>query len=114
MRKLYILVCLLSFGTAVFAQEVKDTVDTTQKQDAKTEEIAGFEVYPNPVTNGVVMISSTTNDQKDIYIFDILGKVVLSRKMVDSQIDVSILKSGVYILKVIENNKTATRKLVIR
>ncbi len=86
--------------------------DLTLRVDRNS--IKGFSIYPNPVTNGILRINTLNNDLKSVEIFDILGKRILSKKMTNTQLNVSKLNSGVYILKVSENGKTATRKLVIR
>ena len=70
-------------------------------------------VYPNPVTNGVLYINTTANLEKNVAIFDVLGKQVLNTTATES-VNVSNLKGGVYIVKITEEGKTATRKLVIK
>lgn len=76
--------------------------------------IAGLSVYPNPVVNGNLYITSDNAAPKAVAIYDVLGKVVV-RATVDGQpINVSGLNSGVYIVKITEEGKTATRKLVIK
>ena len=49
-------------------------------------------------------------------IFNVLGKQVLNTRFSGSKstIDVSTINAGIYILKVTEEGKTATKKLVIR
>jgi hypothetical protein len=37
-----------------------------------------FSIYPNPVTNGYVNISSPSNGEKNIAVYDILGKQVIN------------------------------------
>jgi hypothetical protein len=76
--------------------------------------IAGLQVYPNPVTNGNLYITSDSNESKAIVIYDVLGKVVVKASVNDQAVNVSNLKGGVYIVKITEAGKTATRKLVIR
>jgi hypothetical protein len=76
--------------------------------------IAGLQVYPNPVTNGNLYITSDSNDTKTIAIYDVLGKVVTKASVTDQPVNVSNLKGGVYIVKITEAGKTATRKLVIK
>jgi hypothetical protein len=82
----------------------------------KNNAIVGFSAYPNPVSNGILTISSAGNSLKNITIFNLLGKQVLSSSFsgVQSNVDVSSISSGIYILKVTEAGKTATKKLVIR
>ena len=77
--------------------------------------IDGLNVYPNPVINNNVFVSSNSNDAKQITIYNLLGKVVLSKKVNNNQaINVGHLKTGVYLLKIIENNKIVLQKLLIK
>ncbi len=76
-------------------------------------DIAGLSVYPNPVTNGTLFINSTSGVNKSIVIYDILGKQVL-KTVTANAVNVSNLNGGVYVLKITEDGKTATRKLVIK
>jgi hypothetical protein len=82
----------------------------------KNNAIVGFATYPNPVSNGILTISSASDSLKNITIFNLLGKQVLSSSFsgIQSNVDVSSISSGIYILKVTEAGKTATKKLVIR
>lgn len=95
-----------TFGTA--------NPERTGTASVNRNEIPNFSVYPNPITNGRLNITTLENSVKSIQIFDILGKQVFSRDIIDPQVNLSNLKSGIYILKVTENNKTATRKLVVK
>jgi hypothetical protein len=54
------------------------------------------------------------NDTKTVVIYDVLGKKVLGTSVNEQAVNVSALNSGVYIVKVTEAGKTATRKLVIK
>jgi hypothetical protein len=76
--------------------------------------IKGLKVYPNPVSNGTLFIETTTNATKNIVIYDVLGKQVVNTTTADSSINVSSLRGGVYVVKITEEGKTATRKLVIK
>ncbi|PQJ81039.1 hypothetical protein BTO18_15135 [Polaribacter porphyrae] len=81
----------------------------------KNNTIEGFATYPNPVTNNTFTISSLSSDTKQVSIFNVLGKRVFSTNVsgTKSDVDVSEIASGLYILKVTEGTKTATSKLVI-
>lgn len=78
-----------------------------------------FIVYPNPA-NGLVQISLKNNSEtiQNVTIFDVLGKVVKKVEAVNSNqtnISVSELSSGVYMVEVItENNLKQVKKLVIK
>jgi hypothetical protein len=82
----------------------------------KNNAIVGFAAYPNPVTKGILNVSSAIHSLKNITIFNLLGKQVLlsSFSGVQSNVDISSISAGIYILKVTEDGKTATKKLVIR
>lgn len=73
-----------------------------------------FNVYPNPVTNGLVNINSITNGVKEVLVHNILGKEVINTTITNNTLNVSGLNSGIYILKITEDGKTATKKLVIK
>ncbi len=76
--------------------------------------IDGFKLYPNPVTNGKVFISTNENAAKKILIFDVLGTQVLETTILGNELNLSDLDAGVYVLRVYEQNKVATRKLIIK
>lgn len=80
----------------------------------KQNTIAGLEIYPNPVTNGTLFINTTANAEKNIAIFNVLGKEVFNTTTANNAVNVASLNSGVYILKITEAGKTATSKLVVR
>lgn len=79
----------------------------------KQNEISGLSVYPNPVTKGTLYITSNSASAKSVVIFDILGKQVLNAKTSNNAVNVANLKGGVYIVKISEEGKTDTKKLVI-
>ena len=76
--------------------------------------ISGLRVYPNPVSNGKLYITSDSGADKTVVIYDILGKQVMATALTNDVVNVSALNAGVYIVKVTEAGNTATRKLVIR
>lgn len=76
--------------------------------------IDGLSIYPNPVTGGKVYISSTKNQDKEIEIYNVLGKPVQKTRLNGRELDVSTLTPGIYILKIKEGKAKATRKLVVK
>lgn len=87
--------------------------NATTALSIKQNEISGLNMYPNPVSNGNLYISSDSNSAKSVEIYDILGKQVLNAKVSNNTVNVSNLKGGAYIVKINEEGKTATRKLII-
>ena len=78
------------------------------------ENIEGLTIFPNPVNNGKVYISTKYNLAKNIEIFDVLGKKVVSQVLYGKELKIQDLNPGVYILKIKEGKLSATRKLVVR
>lgn len=77
-------------------------------------EIENFRVYPNPVNSGEFTISTGSNSLKTVTLYDVVGKMVLNKQIQNNEvIYINNLKSAVYFLKVEDNGKTATRKLVV-
>lgn len=77
-------------------------------------QIDTFKIYPNPATNGYLYINSKTIGTKNISVFDVLGKQVLKTMLNGERLDVSSLKSGVYILKIEQGKTSSTKKLIIK
>nr|WP_315209441.1 T9SS type A sorting domain-containing protein [uncultured Flavobacterium sp.] len=97
------------FSMSASAQETKQ-----QPKIQETAVIEGLSLYPNPVSNGKVYITSKNDLDKEIIIFDVLGKKVLQTMLSSRELNVSNLTSGVYIIKINEKEASATRKLIIR
>lgn len=89
--------------------DVTPTAPLSMKQNS----IAGLNVYPNPVKNGNLYITSNSSNAKTVAVFDILGKQVLNSKTSNNTVNVANLKGGAYIIKITEEGKTDTRKLII-
>ena len=76
--------------------------------------IDGFSMYPNPLKGNTLNFSSTANGTKSVQIFDVVGKEVVKAYTTNNTVNVANLNAGVYIVKVTEEGKTATRKLVVQ
>ncbi|WP_299120446.1 T9SS type A sorting domain-containing protein [uncultured Winogradskyella sp.] len=87
------------------------TPQTLSNDEFSLDKVA---IYPNPSDTGFVTITSTSNDLMNIQIFDILGKQVKNEILTNNTLNVSNLKSGVYIVKMTQNNASTTKKLVIK
>lgn len=74
----------------------------------------GFKVYPNPTSLGYVNIASANSEAISVTVFDILGKQVINQTLNNNRLNVSALNSGVYIMKVTQNNASVTKKLIIK
>lgn len=79
----------------------------------KDNNIAGLSVYPNPLSGNTLYVTSNNSIEKSVAIFDVLGKQVANTTTSNGAVNVN-LNAGVYIVKITEEGKTATRKLVVR
>ena len=78
-------------------------------------QIDGFAVYPNPVAEGKISIKSNTRADKHVEIYSIVGNRVYEKTVKDNEtIYISNLTEGIYFMRVEEESKIATRKLVIK
>src|SRR5690606_3821194 len=70
-----------------------------------------FTIYPNP-TSGIIQI--TTQSTIDIAVVDINGKIVYIQSDINNldQIDLSILKSGIYFIKILGEQVNEVQKLI--
>jgi hypothetical protein len=96
-----LIVCLFSLGA--YAQE-------NRQQPA----VDGLSFYPNPVSTGKIFITSKSSMDKDVVIFDVLGKKVLQATISSKELNIAALSPGVYIIKIREGEATATRKLIVK
>lgn len=74
---------------------------------------SNFSIYPNPVKSGFVKIKTTSNEAVNVTVFDLLGKKVITKTLSNNTLNVSSLKSGVYLLNIEQNGASTTKKLVI-
>jgi hypothetical protein len=96
-----IIVCLFSLGA--YAQE-----------NRQQPVIDGLSFYPNPVSTGKIYITSKSAMDKEVMIFDVLGKKVLQATISSKELNIATLSPGVYIIKIREGEATATRKLIVK
>lgn len=102
MKHLYLVVFFL-FASFSYGQNTGNNGD-----------IDGFQIYPNPVTNGKVYITTAQNSPKKIMIYDVLGTLVLKTTILGKELSLANLDAGVYVLRVFEKDKMATRKLIVK
>ncbi len=104
----FILLFFLILSTLSYAQESKSQPKTTETS------IEGLSFYPNPVSSGKIYITSKSGEDKDITIFDVLGKKVLQTTLTGKELNIGALLPGVYIIQIKEDEATATRKLIVK
>ena len=95
--------------TQIYVRDLNDLTLSSNEFNVNS-----FSIYPNPTNTGFVTISSTTNDVMNVQVFDILGKEVKNEVITNNTLDVSSLTTGMYLVKITQNNASSTKKLVIR
>lgn len=92
----------------LFAQ----SLGTLSTEEESIEELS---VYPNP-TNHKITVKSKDDSEKEIEIFDILGKSIYANHFSNKlTIDMSIYNSGIYMAKIIDaNNNQRVVKIVVK
>ncbi|WP_290699391.1 lamin tail domain-containing protein [Lacinutrix sp.] len=110
-----------SYGSSTDGDSINYQVFTTPTPNATNNDttlsvdnfnITGIIVYPNPVTNGIININSYSENDMEVVLFDLLGKR-LEAKFFNNTLDISNLKTGQYFLKIIQDNKTSIKKIII-
>lgn len=70
-----------------------------------------FKVFPNPASNVVNISSKIAIDKMELY--NVLGKKVMQSTNT-KVLNVESLNAGIYVLKIFNNNKSSTKKIVIK
>ena len=95
---------------------VVDTVDdigshtTTLSTDIFTWD--GLSIYPNPTSVNYIYIKN--NEQLKVEVFNVLGKRVLQNtvEISNPKLDISALSSGIYLLRISNQDQSTTRKMI--
>ena len=76
-----------------------------------------FVVYPNPASNTIYFKNNNYNNSSyHIQLIDVYGKVIIETEAaISNKIDVTNITSGMYIVRLTNNNtnKTALKKVII-
>ncbi len=110
MVKKYAYIILLFFFCFSYEGFSQDGKGATSRLETGIE---GLSIYPNPTTSGKIFITSKASLDKKIEIYDVLGKKLIDILLTGKELNISALPNGVYILKIKENENSATRKLII-
>ena len=78
------------------------------------ENTSDVSIYPNP-SNGIVNIKFDNNSNNNVIIRDISGKKIqVLNTNSDIEIDFNNFGKGIYLVDILSNNKTITRKVTIQ
>ena len=85
---------------------------TTTALATNNFQFAGFEAYPNP-TNAILNLKNSQNIDT-VSVFDLIGKNILSQTInaTEGQVDISSLQNGIYLMKILSDQKEKTIKII--
>ncbi|WP_152285998.1 T9SS type A sorting domain-containing protein [Flavicella marina] len=89
-----------------------DNILLSDSSTASVNNIDAFDfgIYPNPVNDELTI--STEETIESVQVLDLVGKTVISSSAVNGSVNVSGLKSGIYVVKVNASKGSATSKFV--
>lgn len=99
-------------STQIYPRSLTDIDATLGLSDIA---LNNFSLYPNPVNNGSFNIKSQNTENFNIEVYNVFGKRVLELKQIqDQNINVRQLQSGVYLVRITQNDASTTKKLIIK
>ncbi len=90
------------------------TADCFQRLGVEDNFADQVQIYPNPISDGILSMTTPFDSEKQVVIYDVLGKRVIDAQIEGDQLNVSSLQSGVYMLQVTQEGATATKKIVVQ
>lgn len=114
-----------NFGIRSFAIDTLDNIWTADKDFLYVYNINGLQgwlnneelesnpvqVYPNPVTD-YLFIDGNFQDGTEVLVYNMTGQLASKFELTDGKIDLSRLKSGQYIVKILSDDNVHTQQIV--
>lgn len=107
----------LKSSIAFIADSVKSSMNN-KKIEALVNSVGNKKIliYPNPTHNQlfVEIIGYDNESNKTVYLYDLTGKLLISKKLAISRIslDLSDYTSGIYVLKILLGNNSNECKII--
>ena len=92
-----------------------DTAYLTYRSSTSYIEDVNYEqpkFYPNPLNESGILIMPNVAEKTEVSVLDINGKLVDVLKVTSSSLDLSKLKSGMYILSFVSDNTRVNHKII--
>ena len=98
-------------GSTLWVDEISLKEWTT---DVPSFKEANFEMYPNPSSEKLTIQLPSGTDNATVEFYDYVGRLALSKKITrnDDDINVNNLSTGIYVLKVLSENKIGSQKFI--
>jgi len=93
--------------------KIGETFDSTTLSNDFDNSGSNFRVYPNPAFGNVVNIISNDFDVFEVDIYSLSGKLMISNAVSNGQINISNLKSGVYLINIKSSYGNQNKKLIV-
>lgn len=73
-----------------------------------------FSVYPNPSNNAHTLNIRTTEQINKIVLLNTLGQQILSKTKNTNTLEIHNIRSGIYLLKIYADNRSVTKRVIIK
>lgn len=107
-------VCLRSYGFCGVEDTCLINLYSGISSEAQDKDLS-VTIYPNPFDERITVALSKYNGEAELSVYDLLGKEVYQRQItsIESQLDLSKLKNGVYFLRILwEDGVVINRKII--
>ena len=96
------------------AGNMNGTVTVTSTAGISENNLLSFEMYPNPVSDVLIIQLPTGTEKAEVGVFDISGRLVSSKTISsnDASLDVQKFSKGIYIIRVATNNKIGVQRFI--
>lgn len=104
----------ITIDNLIVSEAFMESSTLTVPQNTSTND---FTLYPNPLINSTQFtIKGLTNSKASVTIHNILGNEVINTTITNNTVDVSTLTSGIYIVRILEenSNKSIVKKLIVK
>ena len=91
---------------------VSDPVDTSVEVTSVDELAAGFNLYPNPANEKLIVESAV--EMKEVKIYNLIGGLVRSFSYMGTKTEISLegLPNGVYFIQMVNNENTVSKRFI--
>lgn len=100
--------CQCTPSNQLFGLELQEVLSTGDNN------LSEFSLYPNPSSGSTVRINTGVSGDIQVAVYDVLGKRVMNTVVSNNELNISGLTQGVYMVRIIQNGLSATKKLIVK
>lgn len=104
------------YDAALYWRDFTNIQSLSGLNDISNNEIKAT-LYPNPATDKAILEVEGLNNNADVIVYDLQGRIIKTYKLNTNQteleIDVNSLTKGIYNIKVINDKNSITKKLIV-